>query len=244
MPDNQEAEDISRQLRLSRTDVRPTGGPRPGGLRLAAQSAARAAANPSVATEPVEELANPAATQGTAQATTQAAAAQGRAPAAESDNEVPGIVLLIGLYEFARAVTLAVLYGVMLSDPHTHMFSEGFWTGFYVLSNGALSVTPLLPVTILYAFAVGVCLWMRANWGRRVLIATSCWAVLRLARFLLFYGAVVANATDAEVASISYVRDAAVMLAAVNIIIGLYMAFGPGVAEAFGPQKQRVRTRG
>jgi hypothetical protein len=156
------------------------------------------------------------------------------APAAATAQEMPGIVLLIGLYEFVRAVSLAVIFGMMLSDPHTHMFGESFWTGFYVLSNGALAVTPFLPLTIMYAFAVGTCLWMGANWGRRALIATSCWALFRLARFLIFYEVFAANASDAEIAQLSFVREAAFMLAAVNIIIGAYLAFSPGVAEAFG----------
>jgi hypothetical protein len=166
-----------------------------------------------------------------------AATAATAAPAGASQYELPGVVLLIGLYEFARAITLGVIYGMMLRDPHTHMYSQGFWTTFYVLSNGAVQVTPFLPLTILYALAEGVCLWMRVNWGRRVLIATSFWAVFRLARFLLLYQAVAAQATDAQIAQIGPVRDAAFMLAGVNVVIGLYLAFAPGVAEAFGQHK-------
>lgn len=161
------------------------------------------------------------------------------AAATRTEHEVPGVVLLIGLYEFVRAVTLAVIYGMVLSDPLTHMFSERFWTAFYVLSNGAPGVTPFLPLTIVYAFAVGSCLWMRAKWGRRALIATSCWAVIRLAAFLVFYQTLDfgVNANDAFVTRLGMVRDAAVLLAAVNILIGSYMAFAPGVAEAFGQDK-------
>jgi hypothetical protein len=210
MPDNEDSGYVSERLRLASTGLpSQRDSLRTRGVRFTPTAAAAA---PDMTVEP-------------AKAST------------KKEHEVPGVVLLIGLYEFARAVTLAVIYGMMLSDPHTHMFSAGFWTSFYVLSNGALSVTPFLPLTIIYAFAVGTCLWMRVNWGRRVLIATSCWALFRLARFLLFYETFVANATDAEVASISYVREAAFMLAAVNIIIGAYLAFAPGIAEAFGQEK-------
>jgi hypothetical protein len=32
-------------------------------------------------------------------------------------------------------------------------------------------------------------------------------------------------------------KDAAYMLTAVNVVIGLYLAFAPGIAEAFGQEK-------
>lgn len=159
------------------------------------------------------------------------------APKVSTDNEIPGVVFVIGLYEFARAITLAIVYGMMLRDPSTQIHSHAFLTAFFVLSNGALHVSYLLPITIGYALAEGVCLWLRFNWGRKVLIATSFWAVFRLARFLVMYQAIAENATDAQVAQISFVRDAAFMLAAVNIIIGAYLAFAPGVDEAFGQHK-------
>jgi hypothetical protein len=159
------------------------------------------------------------------------------ATAASSTLEIPGVVLLIGLYEFARAITLGIVYALMLRDPWTQIHSQAFWTTFFVLSNGALHVSSYLPVTIGYALAIGVCLWMRVNWGRKVLIATSCWAIFRLARYLLLYQAMTANASDAQIAQVSYVRDAAFMLTALNILIGAYLAFAPGVAEAFGQQK-------
>jgi hypothetical protein len=218
MPDNQDSADLSQRLRLDR----PAPGPVGNSLR-----------SRGVSFTPV------AVTQPTAEGTMSASPPAESARAAKEEHEVPGIVLLIGLYEFVRAVTLAVIYGMVLSDPLTHMFSEGFWTAFYVLSNGAMAVTPFLPLTIIYAFAVGTCLWMRANWGRRALIATSCWALVRLASFLVLYRALEfgTNEGATPISQLSYVRDAAFMLAAVNIIIGAYLAFAPGVAEAFGKQK-------
>jgi hypothetical protein len=214
MPENEDPADISERLRLIRPGLPSHGNSlRARGVRFPAVAAA------------------------TAEAAASAPAADARKAA--TAHEVPGIVMLIGLYEFVRAVTLSVIYGMMLSDPHTHMFSEGFWTAFYVLSNGAPAVTPFLPVTIIYAFAVGTCLWMRANWGRRALIATSCWAVIRLGAFLFFYATLDpgVKASDPLLARIDLIRDAAFMLAAVNILIGLFMGFGPGVAEAFAGQK-------
>lgn len=174
----------------------------------------------------------PAAAAAVAASTTAVAA-----PKVSTENEVPGVVLLIGLYEFARAITLAIVYGEMLRDPSMQIHSHAFLTTFFVLSNGALHVSYLLPITIGYALAEGVCLWLRVNWGRKVLIATSFWAVFRLARFLVMYQVIAENVTDAQIAQIGFVRDAAFMLAAVNVIIGAYLAFAPGVDEAFGRHK-------
>jgi hypothetical protein len=209
MPDNQDFADISERLRLGR----PAPPPRVESLRSRGVSV------------PVPAAATAAASAATA------------APAAVSQIDVPGVVLLIGLYEFARAITLGIVYAMMLRDPNTQFYSHTFLTTFFVLSNGALHVSNFLPITIGYALAEGTCLWMRVNWGRKVLIATSCWAVLRLVRYLLLYEAVSSVATDAQIAQIGFVRDAAFMLTAVNVIIGGYLAFAPGVAEAFGQEK-------
>lgn len=207
MPENQDFSDISSRLQLGRTAVPP----RIESLRSRGMSA-------------------PAAATASAGATTVPARAS-------SENEIPGVVLLIGLYEFARAITLGVVYAMMLRDPNAQIHSQAFWTTFFVLSNGALRVSNFLPITIGYALAEGVCLWMRVNWGRRVLIATSFWAVFRLASFMLGYQALASRVSDAQIAQISPVRDAAFMLAGVNIVIGLYLSFAPGVAEHFGQQK-------
>jgi len=172
-----------------------------------------------------------------AAATAASAATSFATPKVSTDNDIPGVVFFIGLYEFGRAITLAVVYGMMLRYPSLQIESHTFLTTFFVLSNGALHVSPLLPITIGYALAEGVCLWMRVNWGRRVLIATSIWAVIRLASFLFQFQVITQNATDAQMAQVGFVRDAAMMLAAVNVIIGAYLAFAPGVAEAFGQEK-------
>lgn len=159
--------------------------------------------------------------------------------AAATEHDVPLALLVIGLCEFARSVSLAVMFGMMLADPHSHVYSEGYWMAFYVLSNGAMAVTPFLPLTIVYAFAVGTSLWTRAAWGRMALIATSCWAIFRLARYLISYQTLDLGATvsDVEIAHLSYLREAAWLLMALNIGLGAYLAFGPGVAKAFQQKK-------
>jgi hypothetical protein len=155
-----------------------------------------------------------------------------------AQHTLPAVVLTIGLYEFIRAVVLGLMYALAFRNPAALPTSHSFWTFFIVLSNGAARVTPFLPITILYALAIGTCLWFRVNWGRRVLIATSFWAVFRLGAFLVAYNAVLAKATDARIADLSWLKEAAFMLAGLNILIGLYLAFAPGVAEAFELQTQ------
>lgn len=153
------------------------------------------------------------------------------------EHSIPGVVLLIGLYEFIRAIVLGIVYAMALRNPEAHVGSHAFWTMFFVLSNGAVRISYFLPVTILYALGIGTCLWFRVNWGRRVLIATSCWAVFRLVRFLVLFSIVESRVTQEQSASIAFLKDAAYMLTAVNVVIGLYLAFAPGIAEAFGQQK-------
>jgi hypothetical protein len=156
---------------------------------------------------------------------------------ATEEHNVPAVVLLIGLYEFIRAIVLSVVYALALHNPGAYAGSHTFWTLFFVLSNGAARVTAFLPVTILYALGIGTCLWLRVNWGRRTLIATSGWAVFRLVRYLLLFSAIESAGMPEQVASIAFLKDAAYMLTAVNVVIGLYLAFAPGIAEAFGQEK-------
>jgi hypothetical protein len=166
-----------------------------------------------------------------------AAAAAPKIQGATEEHEIPAVVLLIGLYEFIRAIVLSVVYALALHNPGGYAGSHTFWTLFFVLSNGAARVTAFLPVTILYALGIGTCLWLRVNWGRRTLIATSGWAVFRLVRYLLLFSALESAGMPEQVASIAFLKDAAYMLTAVNVVIGLYLAFAPGIAEAFGQEK-------
>lgn len=224
MAESQEPGDLSRRLQLERN------APAPMTERLRSRGVRMTAPEGTATAEPAE-----AATPAAAQPALDGAELR----AAATVSHVPAAVMLIGLYEFARSVSLAVLFGTMLADPHSHVYSDAFWMGFYVLSNGAMAVTPFLPLTIIYAFAIGTSLWLRAAWGRMALIATSCWAVFRLGRFLIFYLPLDlgASASDVEIAHLDYLRGAAVVLAVVNIGLGVYLAFGPGVAKAFGQRR-------
>jgi hypothetical protein len=171
-------------------------------------------------------------------AVTPATPAQGAKGATSAATDTrPGMVTLIALYEFARAAILIGVYVYVLNHTGIRIESESFWTLFYVLSNGLMRVSSLLPLTIGYAAAIGICLWMRVNWGRRVLIVSSCLAVFRLVGFLMTFSAVTYAAKQEHIAQVAYLKDAACMLTAVNVVIGLYLAFGPDVAEAFGQEK-------
>jgi hypothetical protein len=41
-------------------------------------------------------------------------------------------------------------------------------------------------------------------------------------------------ATESQIARLETAREVVYMMLAVNILIGMYLAFAPGVAEAFG----------
>jgi hypothetical protein len=142
------------------------------------------------------------------------------APATEQGR--PFMVTLIALYEFVRAAVLIVAFAAVVLTRGSHAAFDSSIAMLFLL------------ITIGYAIAIGVCMWMRVNWGRRVLIATSCWSVYRAVRFQLLYTAASAVATEGQMARLASARDVIYMMLAVNIVIGLYLAFAPGVAEAFG----------
>jgi hypothetical protein len=149
----------------------------------------------------------------------------------------PALVTVIALYEFWRVLVLGTVYLMSLKDPTAQIESRTFWEVFFVISNGALQVSYLLPITIVYALAIGTTLWMRNNWGRKALIATSGWAVFRLVRYLAVFSALSASANGPELDALAFIRQCSFMLVGLNIVIGLYLAFAPGIAEAFGQEK-------
>lgn len=159
--------------------------------------------------------------QGLRPVTVTAAAGQTAAPITTETGR-PLMVTLIALYEFVRA-------GVLLIGLAALAMVRGSQA-----SPAASLAMLFLVLWIGYAIAIGVCLWMRVNWGRRVLIATSCWSVYRIVRFQLLYTAASSVASESQMARLSSAREVVYMMLAVNILIGMYLAFAPGVAEAFG----------
>lgn len=225
MAENQESGDLSGRLRLERHAPAPmTERLRSRGVWMAAPGAIAAAE--STDTAPPDSLRR---SEESVDARLSVAA-----------HDVPVAVLVIGLCEFARSVSLAIMFGMMVADPHSHVYSDSFWMSFYILSNGAMAVTPFLPLTIIYALAIGTGLWQRMQWGRWALIASSAWAIFRLARYAITYEAfdLGANGSDMEISHLSYLRGAALVLAILNIAIGVYLAAGPEVAKAFGQKNQ------
>lgn len=150
------------------------------------------------------------------------AAAQTATSAVTTETGRPLGVTLIALYEFVRAGVLLIGLAALAMFRGTQASAAASLAMFFLV------------LWIAYAIAIGVCLWMRVNWGRRVLIATSCWSVYRIVRFQLLYTAASSVATEGQMARLSSAREVVYMMLAVNILIGLYLAFAPGVAEAFG----------
>ncbi|HLJ78456.1 MAG TPA: hypothetical protein VKT75_13620 [Acidobacteriaceae bacterium] len=156
------------------------------------------------------------------------------APAAAT-NDRPGLVTIVGIYEFCRAAIVGTVFAMFLMNPDAHLASRTFWQVFFVVSNGSLRVSYFTPISFCYGLAIGLALFFRVDWGRRILIATSAWTVFRLVRFLAVYSTLSASMSSNPAATdgLEFLKTCVYMLVAVNGIIGLCMAFGPGVTEWF-----------
>ena len=101
-----------------------------------------------------------------------------------------------------------------------------------------MGVSGLALISCIYGLAIGLALFFRIGWGRRILIASSIYSVLRLVRFLAVYttvsGRLAGNPLGA--ARLEFMREGTYMLVAVNVAIGLCMAYGPGAARWFRKQ--------
>jgi hypothetical protein len=146
----------------------------------------------------------------------------------------PAIVTLIAGYEFLRAALLMLTAAVVLRYP-LRISSGAFSEIFYVVSNGAQHLTILTPLTAAYAAAIGWGLWEKEKWARRLLITTSSLALVRWLLYSWLNSRL--GASDAGLARLQAAFGTAqsvTTLVAVNLLIGLYLAFSPGVAESFG----------
>lgn len=147
----------------------------------------------------------------------------------------PGLVTTIGIYEFCRAAIVGVVFAMFLANPGVHLASRSFWQIFFIVSNGSLRVSYFTPISFCYGVAIGLALFFRVDWGRRILIATSAWTVFRLVRFLAAYSSISdrLSTNPAAMDGLEFLKTCVYMLVAVNGVIGLCMAYGPGVQEWF-----------
>jgi hypothetical protein len=211
--DNQELE-ISKQLRLPRTRVLPNG-PRPGGLRADAAAAARAAANPSEATE----LMTPAA---------------GPAPAAVPvDASGAAAVTAMGLYEFLRALAMCSLFAVTLARAHTQL-NDAEWDIYYLMSNGSITPTFFTVAYTIVAVVVGAGLWTRQPWARWAIVVFSFVAVVQYTAWAFLFSIVTAAMRQPDPTQVDLARSLTYSMIFVNLAIGLYMAFSKAAAGVFG----------
>jgi hypothetical protein len=216
MPDDSEAEKISRQLRLPRTNVRPSG-LRPGGLRAASAAAARAAANPSEATEPVVPEAVPAP------------------PAAPAETSATPALTALVVYEILRALAMCSLFAVALGQAPTPLPDEA-WDVYYIASNGSIVPTYLAVIYTVIAVAVGAGLWTRMPWARWALVAFSFIAMVQYSAWAFLMSMVVAAMRQPDTTQVDLARSITYAMIFANLAIVVYMTFSPVAAAAFEKQ--------
>ena len=159
---------------------------------------------------------------------------QEEAPAAVAAGR-PALVTVVGIYEFCRAAIVGTVFAMFMANPDAHLASRSFWQIFFVVSNGSLGVSWFTPITFCYGVAIGLALFLRVDWGRRILIGTSVYSVIRLVRFLAVYSEISQRLSSNPVAAagLEHIKEGAYTLVAVNVAIGLCMAYGPDVTEWF-----------
>lgn len=96
---------------------------------------------------------------------------EGAAPAVGTSR--PGLVTTVGIYEFCRAAIVGIVFAIFLANPDAHLASHSFWLVFFIVSNGTLGVSWFTLITFCYGVAIGLALFFRVDWGRRILIGTS-----------------------------------------------------------------------
>jgi hypothetical protein len=214
MPEDNEGPEISKQLRLARTQVRPQG-PRPGGLRAAAISEARAAANPSEATEPVLPPAAPAA------------------PAEEPETAALLALKGLAIYEGLRALVMCSVFAMSVAQTNPRL-ADTEWDFYYIASNGSIEPTLMAVVYTIVAVVVGAGLWTRQLWARWAITLFALIAVVQYGAWIFLFSFVEASMRQPDMTQIDLAKTMTYSMVFVNLLIAVYMGFSPAAAAVFG----------
>lgn len=148
----------------------------------------------------------------------------------------PGLVTLIALFQFFRAVFLLLVAALIWIYPDMKFGSLTFWEIVYVASNGAGKPGFLTPVIALYAAVIGWGLWSLNKWARNLLMVTSGLSAFRWIRYFAMDWAVSGTEVSRNLPSLKpgFEQQSVYLLVALDALIFCCLAFYPDVAEAFG----------
>lgn len=156
---------------------------------------------------------------------------------AEEHDPPPQIVTLVALWEFCRMLLLAPVFAALLMHHQAQWNSWYFWRIYFVASNGGYALSWISAVSFLYTLAMGILIWNCVSWSRWVLVGTSLYSALLLARFLYLFSDYLPSLGNAAGAGLNFLQGTAWVLIVLDVIIATGLAFAPGVGEAFNRQK-------
>ena len=153
--------------------------------------------------------------------------------AAEVREGCPELVALIALFEFCRAMGLAIILAESLFHSHPEWGSHKAFQLFFFLSDGGTHISWMTLVSVAYALVIGVALIWRAAWGRRLLMATSVLSILRVAIFLDMSAILNPVLPPESIADANFLRAGSYALVGLNATVVLCLLYGPGMALWF-----------
>ncbi len=144
----------------------------------------------------------------------------------------PTPVTLIALFQFFRAAILLIVASVIWSYPGQRWGPTAFWVLFYIVSNGGGPPGIFAPFLAAYYVVVGYALLKLRKWARNILVVTSGFVSLMWIRHLLL-NEVVKGTSFFRQLKPGFEQQCVYGLIFVDGMIFLFLAFYPGVAEAF-----------
>jgi hypothetical protein len=141
----------------------------------------------------------------------------------------PGAVILISLYEFARAALILVAAAAIWIRAHNPPSSDAAQAMSYA-ALGGLTVAVALALAA-YSLVIGWGLWTLRKWARNILLASSGISSAYWIRHLVITAAL-SGVQGSRLFHLE--RQSSYMSAAINVLIFLFLMFAPGIDETFG----------
>lgn len=148
----------------------------------------------------------------------------------------PELVALIALFQFCRAMGLAIILVESLVHSHPEWGSHNAFQLFFFLSDGQTYVSWMTLVMVAYAVVTGMALVGRAGWGRTLVMAVSVLSILRIAVFLDMARILNPVLPPPYIADAEFLKAGCYALVGLNATIVLSLLYGPGTHAWFRKQ--------
>jgi hypothetical protein len=149
-------------------------------------------------------------------------------------SKLPFSVVLIALFQFAKATVLLIVFWMMMKAPEMLEGSHLAPLLVFIASHGKVPQGPVLALLAIYPIVIGAGLLLMIPWARRTLMVTSGLTIAIWVRYLLMNQMMSAgNPLQQNLALTPEQQQAVLALLLTDALVLFYLWMGQGVQKAF-----------